>query len=94
MFTNRLSLKHLLLEEKKKNAELRREIEELRRQIKVSDEDWKLGVKDPKSLAIKWMCIATNVRAYEACERAFLFDFVDRLLALDNAHNVKNKGCD
>lgn len=93
MIKNRLSLKHLLLEEQKKNDELRRELEELRRQIKVSNEDWELGKKSPRDLAIKWMCVATNVKDYQADERIFLFGFIDRLLALDNANNVKNEGC-
>lgn len=92
MIKNRLSLKHLLLEEQKKNDELRRELEELRRQIKVSNEDWELGKKSPTDLAIKWMCIATNVKDYQADERIYLFGFIDRLLALDNANNVKNEG--
>lgn len=67
------------------------EKESLKKELLISNDDWELGKKSPKDLAIKWLCRAISVSAYDWQNHDLLLKAVDRLLMLDNAQNVKDQ---
>lgn len=75
------------------NENLRRSLSVLRKQIDLSDADWEVGKKSPRDLAIRWMCMAVNIRDFDANNRLYLMDCIDRLIALYQFENAKNEGC-
>ena len=69
------------------------ENEKLRKELAMSDADWEIGKKSPRNLAIKWLCRAVASSSYSWCNNELLMAAIDRLLALDDAANAKDKGC-
>lgn len=77
----------------KECAALREENQKLRREMEMSDRDLEIGKKSPKELAIKWLCRAVCVSAYDWQNHELLMQSIDRLIALDHAANAEKKCC-
>ena len=71
---------------------MKNELDKLKREMEIVDNDWELGKKSPRDLAIKWLCRAVYVSSCERKNDEMLMNAIDRLIALDNAQNGEHKG--
>lgn len=60
------------------------ELFRLREEMRMCDEDFELGKKSPRELAIKWLCRAVIVSSYDWKNETLLMQAIDRLIALDS----------
>ena len=75
------------------NTDLQAELTRIRKEMQMSDEDFELGKKSPRDLAIKWLCRAISVSTYDWKNHELLKFAIDRLIALDNAQNAQHQCC-
>lgn len=73
----------------RENEELRSEIAELKARVRATTNDYEIGMKNPKELALHWLCYDFN--ASVSLTGHVLDDYIQKLIAIQKLDGANDQ---